>query len=319
MKIVALGDWHNYNSHFLHGVVEGSIQNGWHAMGVDYINVDLLKVKKTISDYDPDYIFCHMLFSDQGNKRAEKMGMVQEIKKKGRTRIYYHMADPRIIPRCDEDISGVVNGVLIGGMDWDGFQNWKVPLYYWPYGCFQQDKVEERECRFDLVFTGNLSGGYLYQDRTIFLKKLIKEWKKLTVIPNKNYHKNTTFSTDELASITRAVINICGRHDINMYFSIRPFQYIGAGAFCINKYSKGIETVFTDKIHHVVFNEFDMKEVVDLYKYYVETCPDQRNKIRMAGFEYCQKNHTYRVRMKDIMDVFTGKRKRVRYLLEDFR
>jgi len=318
MKIIALGKLYNYKSFFLQGVIEGTTQNGWEAIPLEFIDEPLDRIKEIIISNKSDYIFCHMAFSNEGSKQDSKLQMLREVKEKTGTKIFYHMGDPRVMPRYEGNVSNVFDGALMGSVEWEGFKIWGIPLYYWPYGCFKQDKMIEREQIYDLIFTGTLSINYLYQDRTRFIRMLGEHF-NLEIFPSDNHPENTSFDTSKMSALTRGVINVQGRHDIDMYFSVRPFQYCGAGALNFQMYGKGMEKVFEDKKHLLFIRGFNVDEVKELYKYYIEDHPKEGHKIREQAFKYCQKNHTYQIRMKDLIEVIEGKRDRVRYLLEDFK
>ena len=319
MKIAAVGKWHKYSSYFLHGVVEGAIQNGWSAMGVDYVDGGLELAKSALRSYKPDFIFCHMLFSDDGPKVQDKLKLLRGIKKYTGSKIFYQMGDPRIIPRHPEcKVDDLIDAVLIAHQEHEQFSSYGVPIIYWPYGTLKMDFPKKKENRYEMLFCGSYpSESWLYQERTRFISAMVKT-KMLKTLPEEGM-SNTTFVTNELASIAGAFLNILGKHDINMFLSLRPFQFIGAGALSIQKYLKGIEKVFVDRKHHIVFDNFDVKEVLNLYKYFVVKHPEKGETIRREGWEYCQQNHPYLIRMKDVIDVFSGKRDRVRYLLEDYK
>jgi len=111
-------------------------------------------------------------------------------------------------------------------------------------------------------------------------------------------------------------VNVFARHDIKGYFSRRPFQFIGTGALSLQKRFNDCDSIFIDKKHHLIFDSVD--EFCSLFDYYVKRNPEEGMKIRQEGFEFCQRNHNYRNRMSDLMEVLSGKRDCVRYRLEDF-
>ena len=318
MKIAILGKWHRYPSYFLHGSLEGAIQNGHQVMGIEFIDLGIDNVKTALTLFSPDLILCHMLFSNEGvNSIGDKLELMKWARKKLGAKVFYQMGDPRIIPRYSGDISEAVDGVLLAHQDWENFGVLNTQLIYWPYGCLYQAGIEQREKRYKMIFAGTYnSTNYLYQDRTRFLRKL-EATGVLKLFPDKG-EPNTTFITPYLCSVSGAVLNVLGRHDIKFFLSLRPFQFMGAGGLCIQKRLDGINEVFEFEKHYLVFDTYNIDEVLDLYKFYVEEHPELGEKIRRTGFEYCQKNHNYRIRIADLLDVIAGKRQRVRYLLEDF-
>ena len=318
MRIAILGKWHKYSSYFLHGCLEGSIQNGHSAMGIEFIDCDLDVTRSALMHYRPNLIFCHMLLSDAGSSIKDKLEMLSDIKAKHGCKTFYQLGDPRTLPRYDGDISKAVDYALIAHREWDKFSHWKVPIIYFPYGCLKQDCIIEREMKYRLVFAGtHESKNPLYEDRTKFLNQL-KSKHMIALFPRKNEY-NTTFITAKLSASAGAVLNILGRHDIKDFLSLRPFQFIGAGAFSIQKRLNGLDEVFIDKKHHICFDNYDIEEIENILKYYLDDHPEERNKIRKEGFDFCQKNHNYKNRIQDLLEIIEGKRTEVRYKIEDFK
>lgn len=85
------------------------------------------------------------------------------------------------------------------------------------------------------------------------------------------------------------------------YWSDRPYEALGRGAFLIMPYVKGMEKDFTAN-EHLVFYEFNdwdgLRTKVDYYL----THDDDRELIRLMGHEHVRKNHTYHNRMETVVE-----------------
>ena len=70
-------------------------------------------------------------------------------------------------------------------------------------------------------------------------------------------------------------------------------------------YIKGIEDLFEVGKEIITFKFGDFKDLKKKIDYYLEH-DDEREKIRIAGFERTKKNHTYKNRWIKILDTING-------------
>lgn len=94
---------------------------------------------------------------------------------------------------------------------------------------------------------------------------------------------------------------LCRNFDYPFYSSDRLFETSGRGGFLIYPKIKGLEFFYEDKkeVVYYDFNDFDqLKKLID---YYLENNTD-REKIRLAGHYRTKEAHTYRHRLKVILD-----------------
>lgn len=321
MRIAILGKWHRYPSYYLHGMLEGFIRNGHQAMAIEFIDAGLSMVETALRIFKPNLVFCHMLFSDEGNKSDDKIELLLRLKKSLGFRVYHQLGDPRLLPRWKKEVEGglkdVLDGILIAHKEWEAFSSAGVQLIYFPYGTLKMDFQELGDIKYKLVFMGTYpSDSWLYQKRTRFLTRL-KEYDLIT-FPSPD-QDNTTFITSEIARRTAAFVNILGDNTVKGFLSLRPFQFIGAGCLSFQMRLDEIDDIFIDKEHHLVFDDYDENQVMDLYRYYCEKKRSEGEKIKRQGYAYCQEFHNYQVRTKDLLEVLDGKREKVRYKLEDFK
>ena len=63
LRIVGLGDYSRYYSHFLYGIMEGSILNGHLFRPVRLMDTTKELVRDQIDFIKPDIILCHCIFN----------------------------------------------------------------------------------------------------------------------------------------------------------------------------------------------------------------------------------------------------------------
>src|SRR3990167_3629887 len=84
------------------------------------------------------------------------------------------------------------------------------------------------------------------------------------------------------------------------YWSNRIYEIIGRGGFFIHPKVVGLDKEFTPYEHFIPYdfgNFGQLKEIIDYYLSHNE----EREKIKLAGFEHCKKNHTYLHRVKEML------------------
>lgn len=86
------------------------------------------------------------------------------------------------------------------------------------------------------------------------------------------------------------------------YWSNRIYEILGRGGFLIHPKTPGLDEEFTAYKHYIPYRMGDFKGLQEIIDYYL-THDEEREKIRMAGFEHCKKNHTYLHRVKELLRV----------------
>lgn len=94
---------------------------------------------------------------------------------------------------------------------------------------------------------------------------------------------------------------LCIGFDYPYYFSDRVFETMGRGGFIIHPRIKGIEDIFEDKKHLVLYNYGDFDQLKREIDFYLEA-DELREEIRKTGHEYVKKNHTYLNRWTSILE-----------------
>lgn len=319
IRIAVLGDWDLYFSYFLNGMQEGAIRNGCWFRPLN-IRSPWDKIRENIWEFRPDILGCHMIFSKEPHGPEKHLMEFAKFKKTLNTAIFYHAGDVRTEPRYPDDISKSIDFCLVNQTEsLSKFSNyWKVPCYYWPYGCLHQDSIAAVDGRFEhnLVFTGRLSSSptSIHRQRTEFIEK-IQALMPITTYPNKEY-PDTKLLTAEISASAKAVLGVCTGYDIAGYMDVRPMQYPGAGAFLLQRRYKGMERVIVDKQHMVLFRSDDPNNFVELYNDWMAK-PKEISRIRKSAFEFFQKYHSYERRVQDILNLVYGVATNTRVFLED--
>tara|TARA_Y100000310_G_C20617074_1_gene781197 strand:+ start:56 stop:1033 length:978 start_codon:yes stop_codon:yes gene_type:complete len=318
IRIATLGDWGRYFSYFLAGTQEGTILNGCLFRPID-IRIDPSMIRNCIKEFRPDIMFCHCIFNND-IPREKIFEILADTRKGIGTKIFYHMGDYRTEPRYPHNIQHIIDGGLVNhhGPTLNKFSKiWCIPTYYWPYGCFYQKEIAgvNEEFAHPLVFTGRLKLGGVHNQRTIFIDQIKKKRLKIKIYPNEKY-PDTKLLTPEIAASSEAVLGVCTGYDRYGYIDVRPFQYPGAGAFLLQRYYKGMEKVFKQREHMVWFDNDNPDNFVEIYNEWINHS-EYTKVVRQQGFTFCQKHHSMKRRVEDVIKIVYEGATKTNFLLED--
>lgn len=98
---------------------------------------------------------------------------------------------------------------------------------------------------------------------------------------------------------------LCLNFNYPYYLSDRVFETTGRGGFLLMPYIKGIEDCFEIGKEIVTFKFGDFKDLKSKIDYYLEH-DEEREAIRLAGFERTKKDHTYKYRWIKILETING-------------
>ena len=150
-----------------------------------------------------------------------------------------------------------------------------------------------KQCRYGVTFIGAAHG-----DR----KKRIDAIRK-SGIQTKCYGSGWPggpIAADEIASIMRDSVislnfaNSKGRNQIKA----RNFEVPGAGGFLLSETAPGLDNYYKIGEEMDVFN--DTEELIAKIKYYLSE-HEHRDRIAQAGFEKTKREHTYELRLKEVV------------------
>jgi glycosyltransferase involved in cell wall biosynthesis len=169
------------------------------------------------------------------------------------------------------------------------FKNAGIEHVFWvPLGCSNDlHDVGILDRIYDIAYVGSFSAEE--HDRRRLMFDQLK-----TQFPN---NKIGRFWPREMARIygqSKIVVNACYNRDVNM----RVFEALASGALLITDEAEGLEDLFQDRIHLVIYHSDD--ELPELIQYYLQNDED-RERIARAGQELALKEHTYGHRLNTIL------------------
>jgi hypothetical protein len=316
-RIAILGKWETYPSYFLLGSLQGIFLNGGLARPISLEKNNMNEVLEQLDFFKPHAILTHTIFDNKPH-RNQLFNVLRTFKNKG-VKVFYHAGDARTEPRYPGPVNDFIDCVLLN--HWPmlpNYQVWKVPCVHWPYMALNQDKIASPiplyKC--DLAFTGSLANNQHHAPRARFIQQLVAIFqdtnKTLKVFPTPETG-NTRFQTPELAASAGAVLGFQMGLDIPGYQDVRPYQYIGAGAFYMHDKHSSMDLIFQDGIHYVSFKRDDAEDFHKKWLYYNKNI-DKYNKIKQEGFKYCQRYHSSKERIKQIINIIEGKEYKVEYV-----
>lgn len=323
MKILIVGniteDITKAYSWYVKNIYEGCTILGHDVEGVEFRHISTLTLRNTIFEHKPDIIFTHLTFHGHGLSRLEEvMELFKDARQKLGSKVIHFLMDARMIPRYSGDISQSFDCAFVNQtQNLKRFSEfWNIPVYFSQYAC---QKYKNRARPVDdlkglgnyLVYTGN-TGSYpgcrakLIED----LQKIIPLRIIITQSP-----EDLRSRTLELAATAKMILSVSSGYDIAHFLDTRPWQYLGAGAFLIQKVFKNVQDIIPSELY-AAFNSFDAEEVKGLYEYWLHG-GRKRDVVKQKAFDFMQKYHSCDRRMSDILDVILGKRDKVRIFLKD--
>ncbi|WP_010268037.1 CgeB family protein [Paenibacillus senegalensis] len=147
----------------------------------------------------------------------------------------------------------------------------------------------------DISFIGNLDTTN-YLDRIMAIKAIKTRFHDKCSL---SFRSNVYLH--ELAKVygrSKIVINVTA--DWSSSINMRLFEGMGCGALVLSDYVPGMEQLFEDKKHLVLFQNRD--ELLDHIDYYLNNL-DQAQKIANAGYQHLLANHTYRHRARELVNI----------------
>ena len=137
--------------------------------------------------------------------------------------------------------------------------------------------------------------GYGWQKNQKYLNKNVKIKKKIFDTRKKT---RDIPKTAKLFNESRINLNIHHSQAKNGGLNLRAFEIPATNSFQISNFVKGTRDLFK-KDELICFN--NNNELKELISYYLEN-KEERNKITKKGFLRVKKDHTFKVRMKQMMD-----------------
>lgn len=184
---------------------------------------------------------------------------------------------------------------------------------------FSITEADRRLFSADVAFVGNLGSKPYYLQRRDYLKNIINEgfqlkwWgpkipKKLSTIPlilgklGRSYGGKFVRGEEyaKVAKLSKIFLALDAQPHIRKSMSARMYTAVGCGAFYICQHIDGIEEVLEPGKEIVTFRSG--QEMIDMIRYYVKNA-ELRKKIAEAGSRRVLKEHTYEIRMGQMLRI----------------
>lgn len=322
MKILVIGntgiDIARAYSWFVKNVYEGVSILGHEVRGIDFHSISTDVLRNKIYEYKPEIIFTHLTFHKKGLQRlSEILELYGKARKKFGCKIVHYLFDGRSTPRYYGDISHAFDCAFVSQTESISklSQIWRIPVYFSHYACQKYKEIGKFDKSINignkLVYTGNI--GSYPEGRGKFLKDLQKIMDlQIFITQSKNDMRNKTL---KLSATAKIILSISSGYNIKHFIDTRPWQYLGAGAFLIQKVFKDMKDIIPSNLF-APFYDFDTYLVKDLYDYWMNN-KKERKQIQKRAFDFMQKYHTCDRRMKDTLNVIFEKREKIRIFRKD--
>ncbi|MHA1302912.1 MAG: glycosyltransferase family protein, partial [Candidatus Heimdallarchaeaceae archaeon] len=154
----------------------------------------------------------------------------------------------------------------------------------------------------DIVFVGHRISWFPYRDRVMkFLKDTYGDkfaWRG---------QNNEVRGMELNKLLASAKIVIGDSVYFQKYWSNRVYETIGRGGFLIHPKVAHLEREFEYYKHFVPYDPGNLEQLKEIIDYYLSH-DKEREKIRLAGYEYCLGHYTYRARVKQLIKTLKNER-----------
>lgn len=89
------------------------------------------------------------------------------------------------------------------------------------------------------------------------------------------------------------------------YWSNRIYEVIGRGGFILHPKVEGLDEEFEPYKHYIPFERGNFEQIKEIVDYYISH-DKEREKIRLAGFNFCKANYTYTLRCRNLLQKLIG-------------
>ncbi len=176
----------------------------------------------------------------------------------------------------------------------------------------------------EVTFVGNLGSKHYYLKRRRYLERVINEgfklkwWgpripRKLSTIPlilgklGRSYGGKFVWGEEyaKVAKLSKVFLAFDAMPHIRKSMSARMYTAVGCAAFYMSQHVDGIEEVLEPDKEIVTFHSED--EMIDKIKYYLPE-EEKRKKVAEAGRQRVLKEHTYEIRLKEMLSIIEKNR-----------
>jgi hypothetical protein len=290
-KALIIGNTALNYSWFVKTFTQGLTLNDVTVYHVDYKSTPLDKLRWEILKIRPDYIFTHLSFHSHIHPTTTIMNFFKDIKSEISVKVIHTCQDARTKDRYMGDLMNNCSKAF------------KIPVFYSPYSSLTYDKMgqRERELAFkNPVFTGSPGAhrtGWA-DNRAGFIEALQRVMPiKIFKTQSGNDLRERTLNLSYSAS---CILGLCVGYEIPGYMDVRPFQYLGTGAFMIMRKFMDMDKYIPDDLYVPFYSYKDPMVVKNLWD---EWKDKDTMEMKQKAFKYVQQHHSCKVRMKQVLDV----------------
>jgi hypothetical protein len=300
MKTVLLGNTRLDYSWFIKTYREGLQLNGCEVKEIDYKTTAIESIKQQLIDYKPYAVFTHLTFH-HFHDTTRMMEMFSQLYREHDIKFIHTCNDARSVDRLMIDVSNVFHAAFVGThtMVENCSDAFNIPVYYSPYSslCYDSMSPPAEDLRFeDPVFTGSPDS---HPDRKDFLNKL-QAITKVVVFKTQSGN-DLRHRTPELSVSAKCILGLCTGYDIPGYIDVRPFQYLGTGAFMASRRFMHMESIIPDDLY-LPFDDYSEESahyIIDEIKSFGWNTES----IRKKAFKFIQEKHSCRTRIREVLDL----------------
>ncbi len=310
-------DIRNAYSWFVKTTYQGFSLLGHNVIGLDYKSHSIDQIEDFLFNNDIDVLFTHLTMHDHHDK-FRVMEIFDNLRSLNGTTIIHTLQDAREEPRYKGDISSAFDLALVSQYEnINKFSNyWNIPVHYWPYSCMTYNEMGNYNPKLDFdmpVFPGN---PYSHRDRAEFLSKL-KQSLNIKIIKTGS-KEDIRDKTRDFSVSSPCILSLSTRYDYNIegYIDTRPLQYMGAGGILICRPHKGQENVIPDDLYFPIW-DYSWDSVEQIKEYWNKIKKSDLNEKRKEIFNFIQRYHSSKERMRQTLELIEGKRDKLDIFLED--
>jgi len=163
------------------------------------------------------------------------------------------------------------------------------------------DRLDPRCEIYDTCFIGNNNGG-ISPDRNVYIPKLYEKY-KIKVVGRGFNVSSIVVETKEIANIlknSKIALNFTTKiNPCELQMSDRIYKILGCNSFCLTQPIQGLEQLFQNKKHLVVFDGYE--DLCNKIDYYLEH-EEEREKIALEGQKEVLEKHTINIRVKQYLE-----------------
>jgi len=168
-------------------------------------------------------------------------------------------------------------------------------------------KINLENYNYEVGFFGSLSS--VHKSRTKLLKQIDENFNLVIYTKDKKQFKQLGFKNvkdyvfkdriPQTVSKIKIVLILNSSCASPYYWSDRIHIMIGSGAFCLTEYTEGIDEIYINQKHHIIFKNKD--NILNKISHWLKKDNERRNIIN-DGFAYAHKFHSYKNRVNNFLE-----------------